>query len=148
MDTQEALQLLAGAEHAENGRPHEAEEAFAAAVLQDPALHMARFQLGLLQWSMARAGAAAVTWQPLSEMPAGADLGHFARAFGLWWGSDLRGASAEFRLGLACCANLPLAGDMQKMHAAVAQQLEEKRAAEPVTHHVLLANYVTAGQAH
>ena len=127
---------------------HEAEAAFAAAVLQDPGLHMARFQLGLLQWSMGRPGAALVTWHPLSEMPIGSDLGHFTRAFGLLYASDLQGAYAEFGLGLASCANLPLVRDMQKMHDTIRQENDSRHASQAPPHHVLLANYVSAGSAH
>jgi hypothetical protein len=147
MDKQEASHWLKGAEHAEQGRMQEAEEAFAAAVLQDPGLHMARFQLGLLQWSTGRAGAALVTWQPLSEMAAGVDVFHFTRAFGLLCASDLQGALSEFRRGIACCTNEPLARDMQRIHEALTLQLEALTPERPA-HHVLLANYVSAGQPH
>jgi tetratricopeptide (TPR) repeat protein len=130
--------LLAGADHAHAGRLQEAENAFAAAVLQDPQLHIARFQLGLLQWTMGRTGAALVTWQPLVALPAGTDVAHFARALSLWVASDLPGAAAQFREGLACCANEPLAQDMQKLLDTVADGQAQ---------HVLLKNY-TSGPLH
>lgn len=138
--------LLAAADHAQAGRMQEAENAFAAALLENPQLHIARFQLGLVQWSSGRAGVALVTWQPLRDMPAGTDLGHFTRAFGLWAATDLPAAANEFRQGLACCGNAPLAQDMQKLLDAISSHLQAD--APPESQHVLLANYLNAGQLH
>lgn len=150
MDTEARSCLLTAADHAEAGRTQEAENAFAAAVLQDPALHIARFQLGLLQWSGGRPGAALVTWQPLAELPPGMDLGHFARAFMLWSASDMPGAADQFSEGIACCANAALVNDMKVLRDALvgpqASAESAKSAAE--VNHVLLANYVSAGRAH
>jgi hypothetical protein len=149
MESQEAhTLLLQGAEHAQARRLQEAENAFAAAVLADPRLHIARFQLGLLQWSAGRTGAALVTWQPLTDMPAGVDLGHFTRAFALWLALKLPEAAAEFREGIACTGNAPLAQDMQKLLDAVSGQLATGQQADPQAQHVLLANYVSAGRSH
>jgi hypothetical protein len=136
-----AAHLLAGAAHAEAGRLTEAENEFAAAALMAPQLHIARFQLGLLQWSSGRSNVALVTWQALMELPSGVDLGHFARAFRAWVASDSPGAAAEFRHGIACCGNAPLARDMQKLLDAIAgSQVQDGQ-------HVLLKNY-GAGQLH
>jgi hypothetical protein len=127
--------LLAGAAHAEAGRLNEAENEFAAALLHAPQLHIARFQLGLLQWSSGRHAVALVTWQPLMALPAGVDLGHFARGFRLWAVSDLPGATAEFRQGVGCCGNAPLAQDMRKLLDTIPAP------ASTPTEHVLLKNY-------
>jgi tetratricopeptide (TPR) repeat protein len=140
--------LVAAGEHAEAGRWLEAEDAFAAALLNAPDLHIARFQLGLVQWSQVRRGAALVTWQPLLDAAPGLDVAHFARAFALWSALDLAGAESEFAQGVGCCRNQPLAQDMSRLHDSVKRQLGATSDANSDAQHVLLVNYVKAGQAH
>ena len=59
--------FLAGSEYAALGQMEQAEAELANAVLLAPAFHIARYQLGLLQFSSGRAATALVTWEPLFE---------------------------------------------------------------------------------
>lgn len=152
MDDETKAFFLAAADHAAAGRTQEAENGFAAVLLKEPTLHIARFQLGLLQWSAGRTGAALVTWQPLADLPQGHDLGHFARAFMLWCSADTDAAAAELQAGIDCCRNEALVADMQAVRdtvRAVAPQASPNaslhEAGEEEARHVLLANYVNPG---
>ena len=57
-------QFLLGAEYATIGKTELAEAAFANATRLAPDFPMARYQLGLLQFSSGRAAMALLTWQP------------------------------------------------------------------------------------
>jgi Flp pilus assembly protein TadD len=59
------VQFLLAAELAQAGAIGDAEAAYANAVLLAPQFHIARFQLGLLQFTSGRAAIALLTWQPL-----------------------------------------------------------------------------------
>lgn len=61
--------FLLAAEMAEAGQMAEAEQAFAQAVVLAPTLWMARFQLGLIQYTSGRIPMALVSWGPLFELP-------------------------------------------------------------------------------
>lgn len=61
--------LLLGAELAMQNNVEAAEDAFTKAVSLAPALHLARFQLGLLQLTTDRLQAATKTWDPLLSLP-------------------------------------------------------------------------------
>jgi hypothetical protein len=131
-DADATAHLIAGADHARAGRINDAEIEFAFAVLAAPRMHIARFQLGLLQWSSRRPSVALVSWQPLMDLPAGLELGHFARGFRLWAAADLAAAEAEFREGVVCCYNGPLAQDMLRLLDMLAALQAQ---------HVLVRNY-------
>jgi tetratricopeptide (TPR) repeat protein len=73
--------FLIGAEYAQLGRMVEAEAAYANAVLLAPDLSIARYQLGLVQFTSGRASMALVTWQPLLTLPNNDPLGLFVRGF-------------------------------------------------------------------
>jgi hypothetical protein len=62
---------LLAAEFAQQGAYDAAEANFMVALMRDPQLSIARFQLGLLQYSSARPATASVTWQGLSALPEG-----------------------------------------------------------------------------
>jgi tetratricopeptide (TPR) repeat protein len=138
--------FLMASEHAADGRIEVAERAFANAVLLAPAFHLARYQLGLLQFSSGRAGAALVTWQPLLELPAGQPLGHFVRGFAALARDGFDAALQQFEQGLDCTNDqAALAGDIQRVVAAV-QRLQAPVEAAPalaegVPDHVLLSAY-------
>src|SRR4051794_24316819 len=73
--------LLMGAEHACRGELLLAESAFARALCLAPGLHLARYQLGLLQFGARRTAEARQTWQALLALSETEPLGHFARGF-------------------------------------------------------------------
>ncbi len=143
--------LLAGAEHAALGCFDQAEAAFAKAVLLAPGLDVARYQLGLLQFSGGRVGVALVSWQPLFALDDALALGHFVRGYAALAQDDLAKARAHFVRGLACHAdNAPLASDIQKVVHAIdslqgdapvpAPTLTQDAAAQ-LPAQMLLANY-------
>ena len=93
--------LLMGAEHACRGDLALAEDAYQAALRLAPDLHLARYQLGLLQFGAQRTAAALATWQPLFALCASQPLGHFARGFAALVEDDQAAALRHFRRGLA-----------------------------------------------
>jgi tetratricopeptide (TPR) repeat protein len=144
--------LLLASDLAAEGRFEEAEAAFANAVLLAPDWAIARYQLGLLQFSSGRAAAALVTWAPLGELDAADPLGHYVRGFASLAQDDFAGAASHFREGLACAQDNPaVAGDIEKVLARIG--VEQAAPApeapqEPATAHVLLSNYGRVGNLH
>jgi predicted TPR repeat methyltransferase len=69
--------FLTASEQAGAGRIDAAEMAFANAVLLAPDFTLARYQLGLLQFTSGRAAVALITWQPLFALAETDPLGHF-----------------------------------------------------------------------
>jgi hypothetical protein len=138
--------FLMASEHAAEGRIEAAERDFANAVLLAPGFHLARYQLGLLQFSSERAGAALVTWQPLLDLPDGHALGHFVRGFAALARDGFDAAQRHFQQGLACSEGQPaLAADIERVLAAV-QRLQappegSPALAEGAADHVLLSAY-------
>lgn len=65
------IAYLLGAEHAQIGMYDRAEAEMARAIQLDPLLHTARFQLGLLQMTQAKASEASATWEELGTLPEG-----------------------------------------------------------------------------
>ncbi len=65
------IAYMLGAEHAQLGLYDRAEAEMARAIDLDPALHTARFQLGLLQLTQAKIGEASSTWRGLDVLPDG-----------------------------------------------------------------------------
>lgn len=136
--------FLAGSEHAAAGNMEAAEAAFANAVRLAPDLLLARYQLGLLQFTCGRPEVALLTWEPLSLHPPADSLGHFVRGFAALAQDDLASAMERFRAGLACPDGNPaVAADVGKVLEAVENL---SRATAPRTHapdatHVLLGGY-------
>lgn len=93
--------LLMGAEHACRRDLALAEDAYALALRLAPSLHLARYQLGLLQFGAQRMAAALATWQPLFGLCDSAPLGHFVRGFAALVDDDHGCALRHFRRGLA-----------------------------------------------
>lgn len=156
-----APRLLLGAEYAQTGRLADAEGAFAHAVLLDPGLHIARFQLGLLLFTAGRAGTALVVWQPLLALDGPADLQRFVEGFAALARDDLALARQRLQEGLALLVdNPPLAADMRKVIARIDEVLTPEPApastaaassdgaGEPTSAHVLLSNYGATGPRH
>ncbi|MBA2675085.1 hypothetical protein [Ramlibacter sp.] len=112
--------FLLGSEYAAQSDIGNAEAALANAVLLDPELHIARYQLGLLQFSSGRAAAALVTWQPLSALEGLQGLPAFVRGFAAMAQDDFAGAKQHFHAGLAQAdINAAVAGDIRKVLADV-----------------------------
>ncbi|QJW83449.1 hypothetical protein HK414_02640 [Ramlibacter terrae] len=133
--------FLIGSEYASRGQVHEAELAFSNAVLLAPGFVLARYQLGLLQFTSQRAAAALLTWEPLLALPADQPLPHFVRGFAALAQDLHREALAHYRAGLACPTDNPaLFEDIQRVVDAV-QQLAAGAGGEPQAAHVLLSGY-------
>jgi tetratricopeptide (TPR) repeat protein len=152
------VQFLLAAELAQAGAIGEAEAAYASAVLLAPQFHIARFQLGLLQFTSGRAAIALLTWQPLLALGDDEPLPHFVRAFAALAGDHFAQALASFAAGIAHNSeNEPLNADMRKVMAGIEDLLRTKSAEaehKPLTvqppatdedagegDHVLLSNY-------
>lgn len=105
--------FLLGSEYAAAGDYAQAEGAMARAVVVDPGFHIARYQLGLLQYSSNRPQAALVTWQPLLEQNQMPWLSLFARGFAALAQDQMDEARKLFSEGLtapdaepAVCADI------------------------------------------
>jgi Flp pilus assembly protein TadD len=140
--------FLVASDEAAAGRMEAAEAAFAHAVLLTPSFHLARYQLGLLQFSSGRASAAQVTWQPLLDLAQTDPLPHYVRGFAALAQDDFAQALAHYRAGLACDnPNPAVAGDVMKVVEQVERLLPPAEApadsaeAQTPANHVLLQGY-------
>jgi tetratricopeptide (TPR) repeat protein len=137
--------FLIGSEHAGAGNLEEAEAAFANAVLLAPDFLLARYQLGLLQFTSKRAAVALITWQPLFALPESDALGHFVRGFAALAQDEFQDALGHFRAGLERNgSNPPLSTDILQVVAALeALPRPAEAAPEPPAGpgHVLLSGY-------
>ncbi|SFQ11275.1 tetratricopeptide repeat protein [Variovorax sp. 770b2] len=150
-------QFLMGAEFAALGDMNAAEAAFANATLLEPGFPMARYQLGLLQFSSGRAAIALLTWQPLLDLPEADPLPHFVRGFAALAQDSFDEALRHYRQGLTLnTTNSALSGDIEKVIAGInaltskPASTEEETATEEAesSNHVLLANYQQQGRSH
>lgn len=152
-------QFLMGAEFAALGDMNAAEAAFANATLLAPGFPMARYQLGLLQFSSGRAAIALLTWQPLLDLPETDPLPHFVRGFAALAQDNFDEALQHYRQGLPLnTTNSALSGDIEKVIAGInaltnkqataAQEEDADDAAAESSNHVLLANYQQQGRSH
>lgn len=136
--------FLIGSEHASAGDFARAELAFASAVLLSPDLSLARYQLGLLQFSTQRAALALLTWQPLFGLPEDEELLHFVRGFAALAQDAFEPALAHFRKGLEVRpANAALCADILQIIDAV-ERLQGREAPGPEAtevSHILLSAY-------
>ena len=143
--------FLAGSEYAALGQYEKAEAALANAVLLAPAFEIARYQLGLLQFSSGRAAVALVTWEPLFALEDAQPLGHFVRGFAALAQDDFTQAKAHFQAGLARNTdNAALSADIQKVMQGIEDALATNAAAaapqaptqtDEAAARVLLSNY-------
>ena len=136
--------LLLAAELAQAGRDAEAESAYAAALWVAPTLHIARFQLGLLQLCGQRTAVALLTWQPLLALPDGHPLRSAVHGMNALLADDRVEAVLRLREAIAACQdNPPLAADLGRIVAALGDVAPP--ASQPLhgndSAHVLLANY-------
>lgn len=140
--------LLIAAEHAAHRRFEQAENAFASAILLAPDLHVARYQLGLLQMTWERAVMALLTWQPLLLLPEDNPLVHFVRGYAALANDDFTTAANHFEVGLDLKnENAPMAEDIKKVLLKVREIILQKAengsspAEDMPQQHVLLSNY-------
>jgi tetratricopeptide (TPR) repeat protein len=146
--------FLIGSEYAAMGEVDKAETALANAVVLAPQLHIARYQLGLLQFSSGRPAPALVSWGPLFELDDSRALLHFVRGFAALAHDDFAAAEKHFEAGLLRNhENGALTGDIQK----VLQGVRQARSADPAApaaedgdaaSHVLVSNYGKFGTLH
>jgi tetratricopeptide (TPR) repeat protein len=149
-------QFMLGSEFAALGLMDKAEAAFANAARLAPDFTMARYQLGLLQFSAGRAALALLTWEPLLRLPDTDPLPHFVRGFDALARDRFDPAISHYQRGLALnTANDALSDDIEKMIAGIRAMATHAPAASsgPVETsesdaHVLLANYQQQGRAH
>lgn len=137
--------LLLGAERVHASDVDGAEAAYIAALQVAPGLHIARFQLGLLQLTGARPAAALSTWAPLQAL----DQEHPLRLFASGLACLARDEHAEARrlleLGIARNReNEPLNRDMRMVlerMAGLGAGGDGEAAADPAGAHYLVSNY-------
>lgn len=149
--------LLMGAEYAKLGEIDKAEAGFANALLLEPGLLIARYQLGLLQLSSARPAIALVTWQPLLQLDDSSPLPHFVRGFEALAHDQFAEARGHFEAGLVRNVdNAALSQDIRKvlegMDAVQVPQGQPLTESEPeaaeANFHFLLSNYQQKGPGH
>jgi tetratricopeptide (TPR) repeat protein len=151
--------FLIGSEYAARGEMDRAEAALANAVLLAPDLHVARYQLGLLQFGAGRAAVALVSWAPLFAMGEELALARYVRGFASLAQDDFVIAMENFEAGLALNQENPaVAADIRKVLAQMSLGLEHVRMAsakspgaetapDPASH-VLVSNYGKFGTLH
>jgi tetratricopeptide (TPR) repeat protein len=136
--------FLIGSEYAAAGNVEAAEAAFANAVLLAPEFTLARYQLGLLQFTSQRVAVALITWQPLFSLPEADPLGHFARGFAALAQDQFQDALQHFRSGLDRNQGNPaLSADIMQVVQAVERLVAPEGSAPeaPAGSHVLLSGY-------
>ena len=150
-------QFLLGAEFAALGQMAQAEAAFANATRLAPDFPMARYQLGLLQFSSGRAAIALLTWQPLLALPSTVPLPHFVSGFAALAHDGFEDALRHFERGLALnTTNRALSEDIEKVIGGIkalapsanSVAAHEAEPAREFDTHVLLANYQQHGRPH
>ena len=146
--------FLAAAEYASRGDLDFAEQEFGLAVLLDPGMAVARYQLGLLQYSSGRVAAAQVSWLPLLDLADSSPLPHWVQGFMALAQDRYPAARQYFEAGLAQHQdNPPMASDIRKVLLAMdalapadaADGASASAAFDPTPEnelsHVLLSNY-------
>lgn len=127
--------FLLGANAAQLHRNDEAEAAFMKCLQRAPDFAVARFQLGLLQLTNARAAVALITWEPLLALEETSYFKCFVQGFVQILAGDAPGAESRIREGLALNGdNAALNRDMEGVLQRLAQQVEtstETASAEP-----------------
>lgn len=115
--------VLLAAEFAQGRDMDRAEAAYVAALQRAPDFWIARFQLGLLQFTSARPAVAFVTWAPLDSLDGSHPLRLFKRAFECLAADGFDRATELLRMGIAANTdNPPLNHDMRMLIERIAQQ--------------------------
>ncbi|MES2039884.1 MAG: hypothetical protein V4495_18860 [Pseudomonadota bacterium] len=160
---------LLGAEYITLGQVAESEAAYANALVLAPQFHIARFQLGLLQFTSAKVAVALLTWQPLLALQDDNALKLFVMGFAHMAQDDFDVALSYFERGIVCNVDIPpLNTDIQRVISEI-KDLHEKsglngpasvetnsKSAETAENtqeaeadvHFLLSNYQQQGPAH
>jgi Flp pilus assembly protein TadD len=140
--------LLLAAEFAQAREYDRAEAAYTGALQRAPAFAIARFQLGLLQFTNGRAAAALATWGPLQSLAESDPLRLFARGLECLARDDLAQARVLLQQGIAANAtNPPLNRDMEMLLLQMATQQQGSAAAAeaespaPADSHFLVSSY-------
>lgn len=147
-------QFLLAAEFAQLGRIAEAEAAYANAVLLAPDLHIARYELGTLQFTSGRAALALVTWQPLMQLPDSDALKLFVKGYAELAQDAFDAALDWFTRGMAAnTANAALNANIRLLVAGIekakaANSPPDAAAPEPEGSHFLVSNYGRQGPLH
>ncbi|MFZ6874486.1 hypothetical protein ACO0LF_20710 [Undibacterium sp. Di27W] len=119
---------LLAAEYITLGQVAESETAYANALVLAPDFHLARFQMGLLQFTSVRVAVALLTWQPLLALPDDHALKLFAMGFAHMAQDDFNVALGYFDRGITCNIDIaPLNTDIQRVIAEI-KALQEKLA--------------------
>ncbi|GAB7541624.1 hypothetical protein [Cupriavidus sp. 8B] len=106
--------LLLAARHIQDQEPDRAEAAYIAALQAAPDYAIARFQLGLLQFTSSRPSAALATWAPLDKLEEAHPLRLFKMAFESLQNDQFDQACHWLREGIKFNTdNPPLNQDMQ-----------------------------------
>jgi tetratricopeptide (TPR) repeat protein len=133
---------LLGAEYAGRGLYDQAIQRMRAALERKPELAAARFQLGLLQLTMARVEDATSTWGFLDLLPANHPLLLFKTGLLHLVRDEFESAAAALRAGMARnTENAPLNRDMQLVLERVAAAQSRGAAAEASGQHFLVSAY-------
>lgn len=159
----EMPQFLLGAEYAASGDMDQAEAAFANAVRLAPNFPLARYQLGLLQFSSGRAAVGLLTWQPLLALPESDPLPHLVNGFGALAQDQFVEALAFYEQGIQRNTSNPaLTADIEKVIAgirlvmaqndgetvAISEPVVGEKDAVDASIHVFLTNYQQNGPKH
>jgi tetratricopeptide (TPR) repeat protein len=154
--------FLQASELASMGKIDEAETAFSNAALLSPDFPMARYQLGLLQFTGGKITTALISWQPLLNLAESSPLPDFVRGYAELAQNELKAAKIFFQKGLALNTdNPPLNHDIQMVidgidgalqetvvsRAKTAAPLKTANETDPADSHVLLTNYRHTGSA-
>ncbi|MFZ6781033.1 hypothetical protein ACO0LD_29715 [Undibacterium sp. Ji83W] len=121
-----ATYCLLGAEYITLGQIAESEAAYANALVLAPDFHVARFQLGLLQFTSARVAVALLTWQPLLALGDDKALKLFVMGFAHMAQDEFETAVNYFERGIVLNADIPpLNIDIQRVISEI-RSLQEK----------------------
>ncbi|BBB64200.1 hypothetical protein UNDKW_5927 (plasmid) [Undibacterium sp. KW1] len=123
-----ATYCLLAAEYITLGQVAESEAAYANALMLAPEFHLARFQMGLLQFTSARVPVALLTWQPLLALSDENALKLFVMGFAHIARDDFEVAINYFERGIKVNADIPpLNTDIQRVIAEI-KGLQDKSA--------------------
>lgn len=124
------LLYLFGAQLAQNRRYEDAVTALNSAIVIDPTLHTARFQLGLLHLTMAQPEQSLAVLAALDELPDDDALKHFKRALQALATDDFDACIAAIERGIELNSGNPaLSADM----SLIVERIHEARAAQPAS---------------
>jgi Flp pilus assembly protein TadD len=142
--------FLLGSELAAAGKMEQAEVELLTAVAIAPQLQIARYQVGLLQFSSGRAALALAVWAQLLKDSPDSSLACFVRGFEAVAAGDFPAARGEFHKGLAVPPDNPaVAQDIRRVLERIPGAADAAHAPSPEHgSHVLLSNYGRHGPLH